>query len=149
MYQTHVFAPPVTGAPTKKGKPGSTAGISIHFDATPLCGADNALAANGSAVLHTPPITTAVAPPPPPSIPTTAVHQSVPAAPPAAVPHPHTPYPPINTLGQRICRQCGLVGRYKDGKCVEKWGPGTVCDRCREKMNQVERRGTLESRLIF
>ncbi|KAF8148902.1 hypothetical protein B0H34DRAFT_735827 [Crassisporium funariophilum] len=28
-----------------------------------------------------------------------------------------------------------MVGRYKDGKCVEKWGPGpmgpgTVCDRC-------------------
>ncbi|CAE6438077.1 unnamed protein product [Rhizoctonia solani] len=39
-----------------------------------------------------------------------------------------------NTQGQRTCRQCGLPGRYKDGKCVEKWGPGpegpgTVCDR--------------------
>ena len=44
-------------------------------------------------------------------------------------------FPPINAQGQRICRQCGLPGRYKDGKCVEKWGPGpegpgTVCDRC-------------------
>ena len=29
-----------------------------------------------------------------------------------------------NAQGQRICRQCGLVGRYKDGECVEKWGPG-------------------------
>lgn len=43
-------------------------------------------------------------------------------------------FPPINAQGQRICRQCGLPGRYKDGKCVEKWGPGpegpgTVCDR--------------------
>ena len=43
-------------------------------------------------------------------------------------------YPPQNAQGQRICRQCGLPGRYKDGKCVEKWGPGpegpgTVCDR--------------------
>lgn len=43
-------------------------------------------------------------------------------------------YPPTNAQGQRICRQCGLVGRYKDGKCVEKWGPGpegpgTVCDK--------------------
>lgn len=43
-------------------------------------------------------------------------------------------YPPTNSLGQRICRQCGMAGRYKDGKCVEKWGPGpegpgTVCDR--------------------
>ncbi|KAH9012228.1 hypothetical protein EDB83DRAFT_2578683 [Lactarius deliciosus] len=51
--------------------------------------------------------------------------------------------------GQRICRQCGLPGRYKDGKCVEKWGPGpegpgTVCDRCRKKMKRVERRGTLD-----
>ena len=44
-------------------------------------------------------------------------------------------YPAPNAQGQRICRQCGLPGRYKDGKCVEKWGPGpegpgTVCDRC-------------------
>ncbi|KAH8093184.1 SecY subunit domain-containing protein [Phellopilus nigrolimitatus] len=26
--------------------------------------------------------------------------------------------------GQRICRQCGVPGRYKDSKRVEKWGPG-------------------------
>lgn len=43
-------------------------------------------------------------------------------------------FPPTNEHGQRICRQCGLPGRYKEGKCVEKWGPGpegpgTVCDR--------------------
>ena len=43
-------------------------------------------------------------------------------------------FPGTNAQGQRICRQCGLPGRYKDGKCVEKWGPGpegpgTVCDR--------------------
>ena len=43
-------------------------------------------------------------------------------------------FPATNDKGQRICRQCGLPGRYKDGKCVEKWGPGpsgpgTVCDR--------------------
>uniref|UniRef100_A0A0W0EY89 Uncharacterized protein n=1 Tax=Moniliophthora roreri TaxID=221103 RepID=A0A0W0EY89_MONRR len=58
-------------------------------------------------------------------------------------------YPPTNSAGQRICRQCGQPGRYKEGKCVEKWGPGpwgpgTVCDRCRKKMKRVERRGTLE-----
>ncbi|KAG7091588.1 hypothetical protein E1B28_010609 [Marasmius oreades] len=58
-------------------------------------------------------------------------------------------YPPTNSQGQRICRQCGQAGRYKDGKCVEKWGPGphgpgTVCDRCRKKMKRVERRGTIE-----
>ena len=57
--------------------------------------------------------------------------------------------PAVNDKGQRICRQCGLPGRYKDGKCVEKWGPGpegpgTVCDRCRKKMKRVERRGTLD-----
>ena len=44
------------------------------------------------------------------------------------------PFASTNAQGQRICRQCGMVGRYKDGKCVEKWGPGpmgpgTVCDR--------------------
>lgn len=43
-------------------------------------------------------------------------------------------FPPLNDAGQRQCRQCGQAGRYKDGKCVEKWGPGpagpgTVCDR--------------------
>ncbi|KZV62985.1 hypothetical protein PENSPDRAFT_670009 [Peniophora sp. CONT] len=58
-------------------------------------------------------------------------------------------FPATNDKGQRICRQCGLAGRYKDGKCVEKWGPGpsgpgTVCDRCRKKMKRVERRGTMD-----
>ncbi|KAJ6568791.1 hypothetical protein B0H19DRAFT_687558 [Mycena capillaripes] len=46
-----------------------------------------------------------------------------------------TSFPPTNAANQRICRQCGQPGRYKEGKCVEKWGPGplgpgTVCDRC-------------------
>ncbi|KAG8724172.1 hypothetical protein FRC09_020965 [Ceratobasidium sp. 395] len=55
-----------------------------------------------------------------------------------------------NPQGQRTCRQCGLPGRYKDGNCVEKWGPGpegpgTVCDWCRKKMKRVERRGTSQS----
>ncbi len=58
-------------------------------------------------------------------------------------------FPAVNDKGQRICRQCGHAGRYKEGKCVEKWGPGpegpgTVCDRCRKKMKRVERRGTLD-----
>ncbi|KAG5223716.1 L30e protein [Salix suchowensis] len=62
-------------------------------------------------------------------------------------------FPPTNAQGQRICRQCGLPGRYKEGKCVEKWGPGpqgpgTVCDRCRKKMKRVERRGTLEGQQL-
>lgn len=40
----------------------------------------------------------------------------------------------FNAEGQRMCRQCGQPGRYKDGKCVERWGPGpagagTVCSR--------------------
>ncbi|KAI9453823.1 hypothetical protein F5148DRAFT_1231925 [Russula earlei] len=69
-----------------------------------------------------------------------------------AASHPSLPpggFPAVNDKGQRICRQCGLPGRYKDGKCVEKWGPGpegpgTVCDRCRKKMKRVERRGTLD-----
>ncbi|GJE97279.1 hypothetical protein PsYK624_134950 [Phanerochaete sordida] len=92
--QTHIFAPPVTGAPVKKT---STAG---QIPGT------TAIASGG--------------------------------------------YPPTNSAGQRICRQCGQPGRYKDGKCVEKWGPGpegpgTVCDRCRKKMKRVERRGTLDA----
>ena len=42
--------------------------------------------------------------------------------------------PATNSQGQRIYRQCGLPDRYKDSKCVEKWGPSpegpsTVCDR--------------------
>ena len=56
-------------------------------------------------------------------------------------------FPAINDNGERICRQCGHRGRYKEGKCVEKWGPGpegpgTVCDRCRKKRKRLERRGT-------
>lgn len=58
--------------------------------------------------------------------------------------------PAVRYPGLRTCRQCGLPGRYKEGKCVEKWGPGpqgpgTVCDRCRKKMKRVERRGTLDA----
>lgn len=42
--------------------------------------------------------------------------------------------PAVRYPGLRTCRQCNLPGRYKEGKCVEKWGPGpqgpgTVCDR--------------------
>ncbi|KAF7316931.1 hypothetical protein HMN09_00427300 [Mycena chlorophos] len=60
---------------------------------------------------------------------------------------PGQPYPARNAQNQRLCRQCGLPGRYKDGRCVEKWGPGpmgpgTVCDRCRKRAKRVERRGT-------
>ena len=32
-------------------------------------------------------------------------------------------FPATNSSGQRICRQCGLPGHYKDSKCIEKWGP--------------------------
>ncbi|KAF7304165.1 hypothetical protein MIND_00648500 [Mycena indigotica] len=68
---------------------------------------------------------------------------------PAAPAPPAPAFPATNAQNQRICRQCGMAGRYKDGKCVEKWGPGplgpgTVCDRCRKKMKRVERRGTAE-----
>ncbi|KAJ7030082.1 hypothetical protein C8F04DRAFT_1114565 [Mycena alexandri] len=66
-----------------------------------------------------------------------------------------SPFPPTNAHNQQhnqqICRQCGMPGRYKEGKCVEKWGPGplgpeTVCDRCRKKMKRVERRQELADR---
>ena len=45
-----------------------------------------------------------------------------------------TPALTVNALGQRTCQQCHQPGRYKDGRCIEKWGPGpagpgTVCDR--------------------
>ncbi|KIY64736.1 hypothetical protein CYLTODRAFT_424963 [Cylindrobasidium torrendii FP15055 ss-10] len=70
-------------------------------------------------------------------------------SPPAMPAPPSQPYPAINDLGQRVCRTCGQPGRYKDGKCVEKWGPGplgpgTVCDRCRKKIKRVERRATVK-----
>ncbi|KAF9515903.1 hypothetical protein BS47DRAFT_1360698 [Hydnum rufescens UP504] len=29
----------------------------------------------------------------------------------------------VNSAGQRICRECGQIGRYRDGRCIEKWGP--------------------------
>ncbi|KAF8148898.1 hypothetical protein B0H34DRAFT_202142 [Crassisporium funariophilum] len=106
VIQTHIFAPVVTGAPIKKPKFPNTIGVGSA-----------SLGGSGPS-LETPPgpgsITTAGAPAPAP----TAV-----------------PFASTNAQGQRICRQCGMVGRYKDGKCVEKWGPGpmgpgTVCDRC-------------------
>jgi hypothetical protein len=94
VYTTHVFAPVVTGAPTKKSKFPNTAvnaGAGVPGSGASL---DNA---QGTSV-------------------------------------PTAPFAATNAQGQRICRQCGMVGRYKEGKCVEKWGPGpmgpgTVCDR--------------------
>lgn len=65
-------------------------------------------------------------------------------------PEPREPYPARNELGQRICRNCGQAGRYKEEKCIEKWGPGplgpgTVCDRCRKKTKRIERSNTVAS----
>ncbi|KII85313.1 hypothetical protein PLICRDRAFT_179039 [Plicaturopsis crispa FD-325 SS-3] len=122
-YQTHVFAPPVTGAPIKKSK------------YNPGGGSSSSLAAPSSTT----------------SIPVTSSSSAPRAAvvPPQVPSQPQKTYPATNEAGQRLCRQCGLAGRYKEGKCVEKWGPGplgpgTVCDRCRKKMKRVERRGTLD-----
>ena len=39
--------------------------------------------------------------------------------------HPRWRVPRPKSQGQRICRQSGLPARYKDGKCVKKWGSGT------------------------
>ncbi|KAG6902822.1 hypothetical protein C0995_011309 [Termitomyces sp. Mi166 len=107
-FQTHIFAPVVTGAPVKKTK----------F--------------------------------PQPSSSTASIPQGPSPGETTVPPPPVAAFPATNEQGQRICRQCGMAGRYKDGKCVEKWGPGpmgpgTVCDRCRKKMKRVERRGTLEN----
>jgi hypothetical protein len=101
-YQTHIFAPPVTGAPVKKSR--STfvnSGPGLPGPGT--TGSVMTLGANGQVI----------------------------AGPSGLGPG---GFPATNTQGQRICRQCGMPGRYKDGKCVEKWGPGpegpgTVCDR--------------------
>ncbi|EIW81696.1 hypothetical protein CONPUDRAFT_81471 [Coniophora puteana RWD-64-598 SS2] len=126
-YQTHVFAPPVTGAPG-----------AMRRSKLPLGSASQP-------TLESPPSLAQIPTAPP------AVTVSAPLAEVASEPvRTGSTFPGTNAQGQRICRQCGLPGRYKDGKCVEKWGPGpegpgTVCDRCRKKMKRVERRGTLES----
>ncbi|KAF8325649.1 uncharacterized protein EI90DRAFT_3072374 [Cantharellus anzutake] len=57
---------------------------------------------------------------------------------------------PVN---ERTCSQCGRPGRLKDGRSVEKWGPGpegpgTVCDRCRKKMKRDEKRSTADPALM-
>ncbi|KAG1726281.1 uncharacterized protein EDB91DRAFT_1263992 [Suillus paluster] len=54
-----------------------------------------------------------------------------------------------NALGQRICRQCDPPRRYKDKKCVERWGPrpeepGTV-GRMRPLQKKNEANGTAET----
>ncbi|KAI0051497.1 hypothetical protein FA95DRAFT_1554591 [Auriscalpium vulgare] len=114
QYQTHIFAPPVTGPPGKKSKSLTDKAGSFVETASSVNSGVRSLAGAGS-------------------------------LPPGG-------YPATNDKGQRICRQCGMPGRYRDGKCVEKWGPGpegpgTVCDRCRKKMKRVERRGTLETQV--
>ncbi|KII83311.1 hypothetical protein PLICRDRAFT_180572 [Plicaturopsis crispa FD-325 SS-3] len=84
---------------------------------------------------------------------TSAPHVSVndaPAAPVDTIPPPlAVVYPQKNEAGQRIRRQCGVPGRYKEGKCIEKWGPGplgpgTVCDRCRKKFKHIKRCVTID-----
>ncbi|KIM53841.1 hypothetical protein SCLCIDRAFT_31579 [Scleroderma citrinum Foug A] len=154
-YQTHVFAPPVTGAPTKKGKLGSVNGVPPSATSAPSTAPPQTPATSHPLSSH--PHTAPHHPPHPPSAQLLAPQAQLQApaqAPTQTQPQPlvhRTPngsFPPTNSLGQRICRQCGLAGRYKDGKCVEKWGPGpegpgTVCDRCRKKMKRVERRGTI------
>ncbi|CAL1701871.1 unnamed protein product [Somion occarium] len=117
QYQTHTFAPPVTGPPVKKPKNANT----------PSSSNIGGLTSQGSV--------TTLGPQPTVS--------SIGGG----------GFPGSNAQGQRTCRQCGQPGRYKDGKCVEKWGPGpegpgTVCDRCRKKMKRVERRGTLDSQQL-
>ena len=137
------FFPPVTGAPMKKGK----SGLSASFHAPPRVALTSSQWPADQDLLLLHPSHQALCP-------HHQLRQSLSLSPPLALPQQwsphHTPYPPTNAQGQRICRQCGLVGRYKDGKCVEKWGPGpegpsTVCDRCRKKMKCVDRRGTMES----
>jgi hypothetical protein len=122
--QTHIFAPPVTGPPGKKPK------ASGKKHSSPIIRRSSWTHSEGT------PVSAA------PSVRSVAGAASLPSLPPGG-------YPAVNDKGQRICRQCGMPGRYKDGKCVEKWGPGpegpgTVCDRCRKKMKRVERRGTLD-----
>ncbi|EIN04241.1 hypothetical protein PUNSTDRAFT_55576 [Punctularia strigosozonata HHB-11173 SS5] len=136
-YQTHIFAPPVTGAPVKKPKGGAPP--------MPLPGPGTA--PQGHAVQQQPLVPAGSTG----SVMTLGPNGSVISGP-STVGGPGG-FPPTNNSGQRICRQCGVAGRYKDGKCVEKWGPGpegpgTVCDRCRKKMKRVERRGTMEAQQI-
>ncbi|KAJ3813263.1 hypothetical protein F5876DRAFT_63297 [Lentinula aff. lateritia] len=129
QYQTHVFAPVQTGAPVKKSKFNNASG--------------NVSTANVAEESQ------AKSPAPNPApVAVTSSTSSLPLASVNLAPA-TSPFPPTNEQGQRICRQCGMPGRYKEGKCVEKWGPGpmgpgTVCDRCRKKMKRVERRGTIE-----
>ena len=105
-YMTHVFAPIVTGAPTKKTKFPNSQGRLLFYR----------LSLPNPLTLSLSDTCTGVSP--------SASLGALPAVPFAAT----------NGAGQRICRRCGAVGRYKDGKCAEKWGPGpmgpgTVCDR--------------------
>ncbi|KAF6753984.1 hypothetical protein DFP72DRAFT_387962 [Ephemerocybe angulata] len=136
-YTTHIFAPVQTGAPMKKGKYGSAGGGSFgETNATSTLQPHPTLS---STLSTTPGLSTST-----PGLSgsgTTTIGAGGSLQP---------NFPATNEAGQRICRQCGQAGRYKEGKCVEKWGPGpagpgTVCDRCRKKMKRVERRGTLES----
>jgi hypothetical protein len=125
-YQTHIFAPPVTGAPVKKSKFMPTSVGSVP----PGTGNGNGSAGGGVTPLGQSFSTVCLLPFYLSSVSVLASNGS--SANVAATPS--QPYPAQNTRGQGICRHCGQPGRCKDGKCVEKWGagpqgPGTVCDR--------------------
>lgn len=55
-----------------------------------------------------------------------------------------------NAQGRQLCRQCGQPGRHREGQCVEQWcpgpaGPGTICERCWQKLRRTERRRNLDT----
>jgi hypothetical protein len=122
--QTHILVPAVTGPPGKMLKAsGRERSFSINYRSS------------WTHLEATPVFAASSARP-------VAGAASLPSLPPGR-------FPAMNDKGERICWQCGLPGRYTEGKCVEKWGPGpkgpgTVCDRCRKKIKRVERRGTLD-----
>ncbi|KAK7458049.1 hypothetical protein VKT23_020785 [Stygiomarasmius scandens] len=137
----HMFVPIQTGAPVKKGR------WSANMDAPQ----SSTSPTNGAGVPHSttmPAITSSHQHQPLQASASTlclysnaiAIPDSISASQPSTSAA-TAPFPPTNPSGQRICRQYGALGRYKDGKCVEKWGPGPcgpeiVCDHC---MKRVER----------
>ncbi|THH08747.1 hypothetical protein EW146_g8895 [Bondarzewia mesenterica] len=87
-YQTHIFALPVTEPQGKRTKLAREGFLSLPSASMP-------------------------------ATPITVIKANVIVDPPtrfAPIPVPTRLYPLTNDKGQRICRQCGLPGRYKDGK---------------------------------
>jgi hypothetical protein len=56
----------------------------------------------------------------------------------------------LNEVPKKKCQKCGRTGRYENGQCIEKWGPGpqgpeTLCEECSRRPDSPFKEDTKET----